>query len=166
MRKREERDQRGLVLLFTAWTGLPSTGEPADFVIHPLFTLVRSLFIQCSLLTLRFFGWRTTDSFPMSFPLVRIIRSSYTPCLWYLHNSEFLHYVYNYNTLWGWWGSGGGNPRTNGREGGKLLCKQLPFYFCEYFEGLGFSTRTLGRYARGARPISYVPMEIFLFYKM
>jgi len=80
--------------------------------------------------------------------------------------SEFLHYVYNYNTLWGWWGSGGGNPRTNGREGGKLLCKQLPFYFCEYFEGLGFSTRTLGHYARGARPISYVPKEIFLFYKM
>ncbi len=51
------------------------------FYIHPMFTLVRSLFIQCSLLTLRFFGWRTTDSFLMSFPLVRIIRRSYTPML-------------------------------------------------------------------------------------
>jgi hypothetical protein len=127
--------------------------------------LVRSLFIQCSLLTLRFFGWRTTDSFPMSFPLVRIIRSSHTPCFWYLHNSEFLHYVYNYNTLWGWWGSGRGKPRTNGREGNYCVNNSL-FYFCVYFEGLGFSRRTLGRYAWGARPISYVPMEIFLFYKM
>lgn len=115
----EERDQRGLVLLFTAWTGLPSTGEPADFVIHPMFTLVRSLFIQCSLLTLRFFGWRTTDSFPMSFPLVRIIRSSYNPHAYGTYIIQNFCIMYTIILLYG--GGGGRDEGSLGPMGGREI---------------------------------------------
>ncbi len=78
VRKREERDQRG-------------TRPPLDrltFFIHPMFTLVFSLFIQCSLLTLRFFGLEDDRFFLSSCPF-RLAESSVghiPPCLWCLHN--------------------------------------------------------------------------------
>jgi hypothetical protein len=58
------------------------------FFIHPMFTLVRSLFIHCSLLTLRFFGLEDDRFFLSSCPF-RLVESSvgHIPrCFWCLHN--------------------------------------------------------------------------------